>query len=48
MTDTVMNQITGSNSILKYVISEEMSAVLSPSSGFNQKGTISDYQMNQI
>jgi len=37
MTDTVMGQITGSNSFLKYVIGEEMSAVLS-TAAFGQKG----------
>jgi len=47
MTDTVMNQITGKNSMLNFVVVNLMSVVLS-TTVWGQKVAISDFQMNQI
>lgn len=47
MTDTVMNQITGKNSMLNFVVVNLMSVVLS-TTVWGQKSVISDFQMNQI
>lgn len=47
MTDTVMNQITGLNSMLNSIVVYLKSVVLN-TKVWNQSKEISDFQMNQI